>query len=177
MVLYEKIRLGGVTLPPELYVSIPTVLVHHDPDLWGKDVAEFNPRRFSEGIAKATKNRVSFIPFSWGPRICIGQAFALIEAKLALCMVLQHFSFELSPSYKHSPYPVVTLLPHAPLILKKDWRSILNLHRENIYLVILMCDTKEAVCTTTVGIEELVAAGLLLRKLGSVWGQPKPTLS
>ena len=90
-------------------------------DLWGNDAKEFNPERFSEGIAKATKGQVSYFPFGWGHRICLGQNFALLESKTAISLLLQNFSFELSPNYVHVPIAVLTLQPKngARIILHK----------------------------------------------------------
>lgn len=108
---YKETELGGVTYPPGVTFALPIVCIHHDPDVWGEDVDEFKPERFAEGIAGASKDSPAFFPFGWGPRICVGQNFALLEAKMGLSMILQNFWFELSPSYKHAPCPVSTLQP------------------------------------------------------------------
>ncbi|KAL3503046.1 hypothetical protein ACH5RR_037495 [Cinchona calisaya] len=118
---HENKKLGDITLPPGVELVLHITLVHHDTELWGDDVKEFNPERFSQGIANAAKKSNSFFPFSSGPRICIGQNLAITEAKLAVAVILQSFSFELSPSYAHEPFFRLTLQPQfgAKMILHR----------------------------------------------------------
>lgn len=119
--VYKETKLGEISLPAGMQVGLPLMLIHHDTNIWGDDAKEFNPERFSEGISKATKNKNPLFSFSLGPRICIGQNFAMLEAKMALSLILQNFSFELSASYAHAPFSLVTLQPQygAQLILHK----------------------------------------------------------
>ncbi|KAK9063727.1 hypothetical protein SSX86_017599 [Deinandra increscens subsp. villosa] len=110
---HKETKLGNMMIPSGVHIALDTIHVHHDREIWGDDVSEFKPERFAEGIVNATKGKGSspFFPFSNGPRVCIGQNLAMAEAKTAMVMILRRFSFELSPSYKHSPFPVFTLPP------------------------------------------------------------------
>ncbi|KAF7836590.1 cytochrome P450 CYP72A219-like [Senna tora] len=118
----NEVKVGDLRLPGGTQITIPTVLIHEDPEMWGEDAKEFNPERFSEGISKATKGEINiYLPFGGGPKICIGQHYALMEAKMALSLILQNFSFELSPAYAHAPIMFLTLQPQygTQIILHK----------------------------------------------------------
>ncbi|XP_004298347.1 PREDICTED: secologanin synthase-like [Fragaria vesca subsp. vesca] len=107
-----EVKLGKFTIPANVDVHIPTLALHHEPLFWGQDAQLFKPERFSEGVAKATNNNVgAFLPFGMGPRICAGFNFATIEAKIVLSMILQRYSFTLSPGYVHSPHQFHTIRP------------------------------------------------------------------
>uniref|UniRef100_A0A8R7PJX0 Secologanin synthase n=1 Tax=Triticum urartu TaxID=4572 RepID=A0A8R7PJX0_TRIUA len=99
---YKEMKIGDITYPVGVLIELPVFQMNHDPHIWGSDVHEFKPERFANGISKASKYPGAFLPFSWGPRICISQQFAMLEGKMALCMILQCFEFELASSYTHA---------------------------------------------------------------------------
>lgn len=103
----ENTKLGSLNIPSDTELYIAMAAVHHDAEIWGDDANEFNPSRFSE----PRKHPASFFPFGLGPRICVGQNLAIVEAKLVLAMILRHYSFVISPSYVHAPMQSMTLQP------------------------------------------------------------------
>ncbi|XP_042008791.1 cytochrome P450 734A1 [Salvia splendens] len=109
----ENVKLASLNIPSGTDMYIAMTAVHHDTEIWGDDANEFNPLRFSE----PRKHPASFFPFGLGPRICVGQNLAIVEAKLVLAMILQHYSFMVSPSYLHAPMQSMTLQPQHGLQL------------------------------------------------------------
>jgi cytokinin trans-hydroxylase len=118
---FDNVKVGDVELPTGMSVWIPVLAIHHSKELWGEDANEFNPQRFAEGVQKACKHQMGFLPFSCGPRVCVGQNFAIMEAKVVMTMVLSCFKFTLSPNYRHAPICVLTLKPKhgVPVILER----------------------------------------------------------
>jgi cytochrome P450 len=118
---YKPMELGGVRYPAGVMLMLPLLCVHHDKDVWGPDASEFRPERFAEGVSKASRHAPAFFPFGWGPRTCIGQHFALLEARMGLAMILQRFAFQLSPAYTHAPFPIGLLKPEhgAQVMLRR----------------------------------------------------------
>lgn len=85
----KKMQLGNLTVPAATKVMPQTILMHDDEELRGKDSKELNPLRLREGISKASAHPAAIISFGLGLRICVGQNFALIGAKVILIMILQ----------------------------------------------------------------------------------------
>ncbi|KAJ1412760.1 Cytochrome P450 [Sesbania bispinosa] len=104
---FEDIVLGDLYIPKGLSIWIPVLAIHHSEELWGKDANEFNPERFASKSFMPGR----FIPFASGPRNCVGQTFAMMEAKIILAMLISRFSFTISENYKHAPVIVLTIKP------------------------------------------------------------------
>lgn len=108
------VKLGSLDVPAGTQLYIALTAVHHDTDLWGEDANEFNPLRFNE----SRKHLASFFPFGLGPRVCVGQNLAMVEAKVVLAIIIRRFNFFLSPSYVHAPMLFISMQPqHGAHIL------------------------------------------------------------
>jgi benzoate 4-monooxygenase len=75
----EGIHYKGHYFPPGTVLSVPTYSIHHSKEIWGPDADEFRPERW-ESLTPRQKN--AFIPFSYGPRACVGRNVAEMEMKL-----------------------------------------------------------------------------------------------
>ena len=87
--LTEPVTIEGVTFPADTVVDVVQYCCHHNPAVW-ENHDEFNPDRFfPEHIAK--KDPFSFLPFSAGPRNCIGQQFAMDEIKVFISQATRQY--------------------------------------------------------------------------------------
>lgn len=75
------ITVCGRYFPPGVTLSVPSYTIHHDEDIWGRDAMQFNPDRWD---SLTQRQKEAFIPFSVGPRACIGRNVAEMEMKLIL---------------------------------------------------------------------------------------------
>ena len=92
---------GGFTVPRGQDVMISVYNIHHSPAVWDNAEA-FDPMRFGplEGPVPTEQNtEYRYIPFSGGPRKCVGDQFALMEAVVALATVVKKFDFEMTPGH------------------------------------------------------------------------------
>lgn len=116
----EDVQLKHLFIPKDMIIEFALTALHQDKEYWGEDVGEFNPGRFASGVAGACTHPQAFMPFGIGPKFCIGNNFALMEAKIVLSMVLRRFHLVPSPNYKHHPIFTMVQKPKygLPIILK-----------------------------------------------------------
>jgi cytochrome P450 len=76
---------------------------------------KFSPERW---LFDLNLPKLAYFPFGAGPRICIGNSFAMMEATLGLATIIQHFQFSAPPDYQVEPWPSITLQPKGGITLK-----------------------------------------------------------
>jgi cytochrome P450 len=108
--------LNGCAIPAGALLIFSPYALHRRADTWAQP-EEFDPDRFSvNGQNKAP--RYAYIPFGGGPRLCIGNAFAQVEAALVLATFVQAFDLDLLPGQKVSADALVTIRPQGGLAMR-----------------------------------------------------------
>ena len=116
----RPVRLGGAQVAPGDIVIVSIRGMHRRPDYWPEPEA-FRPERFTEAAKKA-RGKVGYLPFGAGPRVCIGNHFALVEAQLILATWAQRFRFRLAQAPVIEPEPLVTLRPRGGVFVEVEPR-------------------------------------------------------
>ena len=111
----KDFTLGDYQVPEDTVMFVPIYAVHHHAAIWSEP-EKFDPDRFLPEVAKA-RHRYSYMPFGAGPRVCIGNAFAVMEAVAVLAIILQKVRLKTSGA---TPEPLmkVTLRPKTSLKMR-----------------------------------------------------------
>ena len=108
----HRVRAGEMVMP------LP-YLTHRHPAFW-EEPARFDPDRFRPE-RKAGRHPFAYLPFSLGPRMCIGHVFTIVEAQIVLALLLQRCDLELASLREVPLKPQMTLRPAAPVHVRVRW--------------------------------------------------------
>jgi cytochrome P450 family 4 len=117
--LSEETTICGYTLPEGCNISLSPFSMGRDPEIFPDPLA-FKPERFDVETTTDKVNPYAYIPFSAGPRNCIGQKFAVNEMKSCICHIIR--SFELTVSKEHEELDI-----YGDLILKSTGGIVLKI--------------------------------------------------
>lgn len=102
-------EIDGYPIPADSIIFISPWVMHRL-DHYFPNPEQFDPERFTPD-KEAELPRYVYLPFGAGPRVCIGNAFAMMEAHLVLAMMAQRFRFELAPKQQIEPNALITMSP------------------------------------------------------------------
>jgi cytochrome P450 len=115
----DACRIGGYLVPAGVTLFIAPWVLHRD-SRYFDNPTEFRPDRWASGLAKQLP-RFAYMPFGGGPRVCIGNRFAMMEAVLILATIAQHFVLE-PQNERPEPFPSITLRPKGGVWLRPQPR-------------------------------------------------------
>jgi cytochrome P450 len=118
-------EIAGYTIKKGQVVYVNIYGVHRDSRFF-PDPDRFDPERFSPENEKQIQ-KYAYLPFGGGPRVCIGNAFAMMEARLILATVAQKYRLKLAPGHQVAPSRLFTLRPKFGMKMVAARReSVLN---------------------------------------------------
>ncbi|XP_078317631.1 cytochrome P450 4d1-like isoform X2 [Crassostrea virginica] len=110
-------NLNGYHIPKGTIVGVHFGALHrlnwNNPD-------EFDPSRFMQSEAVPP---MTFLPFSYGPYMCIGHKFSMMEMKTVLSVLLRRFTFESTPGFHYRKYQSAVLKPNPPAVIRVNLRN------------------------------------------------------
>lgn len=105
----EDVTIGGVHLPAGKIVMVSPLSVHNLPSVWPNPAA-FDPDRFLPEREQA-RHKAAWLPFGEGPRVCIGNYFALLEGPIVLATLMRRARFDIDENRLIRPDSFATLRP------------------------------------------------------------------
>jgi len=114
-------EIGGYHVPKGTQMYLPQWLVHRDAR-WFDDPESFRPERWDNDLIKRLP-RCAYFPFGDGPRICIGNHFAMMEAVLILATIASRYRLSAQPGQTLELLPSVTLRPRHVLGMRVQARD------------------------------------------------------
>lgn len=110
---------GSIALPADIYVGYNGYATGHDRSFWGEDADAFRPERWGATMEEVnatfrTANRKGgFIAFHGGRRACLGQRFAMLEARLTVAVLVERLAWRVDPAWRPRMTPVSIALAVA----------------------------------------------------------------
>src|SRR5713101_1097587 len=123
-VAIEDHQIAGYPVTKGMGVAMAQWVVHRDPR-WYDAPEEFRPDRWEGDLLKRLP-KFAYFPFGGGPRQCIGNAFALMEASLILATVAQKFRLRLVANHRVEPLASITLRPRHGVRVTLERRRTSN---------------------------------------------------
>jgi len=127
--------IGDYRIPANTVIHINHYSMLHDPTIWGSDAETFRPERWSPGVL-TKEQRSSWMPFSYGPRVCLGMNFSFLEQKIFLSTLLRDYSVEFTkgaslevskvmsfiylPKFDKLAVKLVKISPHPEKMMKVE---------------------------------------------------------
>jgi cytochrome P450 len=109
-------QLGPFRMPAGAHIVISPYALHRRPDYWPEPDA-FWPERFAPG-ARTDRPKLAYLPFGGGPRVCIGNSFAMMEHAIVLAAAVRHWRLEAIPGREVRTEPRITLRPRGGLPMR-----------------------------------------------------------
>jgi cytochrome P450 len=117
----SDLEIAGCQIPRKSIVLLSPYTMHRSPRWWPQP-EQFLPERWA--TEDPTRPKFAYFPFGGGPRLCIGERFAWMEAVLVLATIAQQWRFRLASSDPVALAPLITLRPKGGLRLRAESRAL-----------------------------------------------------